>query len=470
VNVRSTSSGLSSNARTDLHKAVDDLFDLYSLEGGFTKEGLLNIVNKHKDKIQNVLSGMPLPVEDLIDMLLSMDTNQNGALSPEEIEAGLRKLVPAYNWVESTEPATRAHVFEMVKKDFPDASDEAVNSFTETFMRLDESWNAGNADGKIARSEVASAGFLLGFAQQVKLPFKPTAGKDTAALLTAQIQNKLNQQVFARYSATAFNLLPLADQRLEWMRLILRFYFSDKLANYSGKDITPALTTFLKYSGVTSPMLQKLYKSKLMGGRGTATLSTLEFFNLATDMEYAGKIVGRHSKLDAATITNDPSLLLSMLQVFPRSGVSVFTEKTNQARADYWNKLSQFDAPALGGNKNGLVDTYEVTLALGYVRVIDNLYLSYDTNSDGWITKEEARPFFAELGFDQDMIVDAFFAGIDLSDADPISIALKLLLSGNKGINRLLPYEFYNRTFKLFPKLLDPSQKPQQIEEVLKTD
>jgi hypothetical protein len=121
---------------------------------------------------------------------------------------------------------------------------------------------------------------------------------------------------------------------------------------------------------------------------------------------------------------------------------------------DFWDGLKLYDDAIYGGNGDGKLDVAEVAMAMGVARVVENVYALYDTNHDGMLTKREAAPLFASLGFHDGRLIDAFFADIGLDGGSAVWNALKMFFSGRSGIDRLAPFEFYKRLVKVLPRVL----------------
>ena len=115
-------------------------------------------------------------------------------------------------------------------------------------MRFDEAFAEGNGNGKVSRTELSGAGLILGIFGQTDFwqgftippgaipPVAPVPGGnntiDVTPLAAKLLQQKLDQQLFSRYTVTSSSKLAADDLRLEWMQLAIRFFLADKIVHH----------------------------------------------------------------------------------------------------------------------------------------------------------------------------------------------------------------------------------------------
>src|SRR5262249_26886643 len=159
---------------------------------------------------------------------------------------------------------------------YPHASQFSRDGLARMLMNFDKPWAGGNGDERVNRSELATAGLLLGvlagtdFSHEISLP-----GADPKnQLVVEQLHTKINQQLFRRVNQLEYSKLPESDVQLEWMQFTLRGYLTDKLTHAYAKDTgqlppdvqAAALSQFGPDQAGHWQKLRELYDHALMGG------------------------------------------------------------------------------------------------------------------------------------------------------------------------------------------------------------
>ncbi len=435
----SNTSASSDNA--DL-KQIDDFIKLYFGSEGVTRDGLKNILEKYKDKLRPFLAGLGLSESDLIDILFSFDTNNDGRLTVSDVAQGLNKLVPILRWIPDNDSSiTENELASVLAKEYPGTSDVARRGLEEALMQFDEPWAGGNGDERLSRKELSTAGLILGVMGQTDLSHGialPDGLPSDEATILGQLDGKLNEQIFGRYSESDFKKLPGPDVQRECMQLAMRFYLTDKLTQFYTPDdekIAPVGAQLLLF-----------YKSAFAGGDGGLNLNTIEAFNLLTDLDYAKKFL---ATANVSIESPRTQMLESFTALFPQAAPSL-------SNPGFWSGLKQFDQTRLGGNGDGKLDAEEFTMALAYVRVVETIFETYDANHDGMLSKTEAAPFFQRLGIPDPRVEDAFFADVGLDGSGWLFWEkVKAFFSGRNKIEQLSPYDFYQRLVEILPRVVN---------------
>ncbi|MBI3543627.1 MAG: hypothetical protein HY075_10175 [Deltaproteobacteria bacterium] len=479
--VTSTSSdGLSANL-----DQIRQFIELYFGVGGgsgMSREQLAHLLERYKDKLGEFLSGSKLSLNDLLDLLFKFDHNRDGKLTPGEIADGLLQRVPILRWIPSNvAQVSEAELADKIASEYPQASPKAREGLTKALMIYDQPWAGGNGDGLLTRIELSSAGLILGmlqstdFSQPIAVPSNPRE-----RLVGEQLNHKINQQIFGRHEQLDYMKLAPADIQLEWMQLSMRFYLTDKLVHFFGgtEGRLPSDRQAMALSALGPAQqphwekLRRFYDNPMMGGDRDGKLSTIESFSLLSDLEFAQKLLNAlEGDTTAAGINRAPAkrkVLASLMTLLPRVGQPLAMGDLDEwkkdpwaVRAEFWNSLRLYDEREYGGNGDGKLDAGELAMALGYARVVENLYAVYDTGRDGYLSKEEARPLFAELGVHDGRLIDAFFMNVGLDGHDVgFWEKLKIFFSGRSKIDNLHPYEFYERLVKVMPRILDEKGFP----------
>ena len=475
----------SSTLPDDLRK-LQDLINLYTDKGSITKSGLANLINKYKDKIGGFLDGTGMTTDQIVEFLFQFDTNHDGNISTDEIVNALYKRIPILRWIPDNRAAIDATSLDAdIAQEFPRASAIAREGLKGVLLRYDEKWAGGNGDGLLTRQELSVAGLLLGVLEQVDfskgVPVPPGASDDQK-LAIGLVNQKLNEQIYGRYPVADSSLLAVDDAHLEWMQLALRFYLCDKLVYSTSGDslIAPPdqAQALAQYGyGPADPnhwaAFRQLYSNPLMGGQAGGW-STIVTFNVVTELDYAARIWlvanGDFSAQNISQIPGRDALLASLQTIYPSAGKGLFLadpqskkkKKKDPAgvRSDYWDNVKDFDSAELGGNHDGKIDIGELALALGYARVIDGIYATYDTNHDGLMSKLEAAPLFKSFGIVDPRAIEVFYADIDVDGkGNSLWAALKIFFSGASKIDNLGPYEFHKRMIQILPHILN-GEKP----------
>lgn len=485
-------------------RQIKQFLDLYTDHGAVTREGLANFLEKYKDKIAPFLAGLNLSSQDLVDMVFAFDANHDGRVTPQEIADGLKKRIPILRWIpDNTAEITRDELARQIALEYPKASAPGVAGLADTLMRFDQSWAGGNANGKVGRAELSTAGLIIGvlaqtdFSNGFTIPpgsIPPLSGGqaggcvDLTPVAAKLIQQKVDQQLLGRYAAHASSELSQDDQRLEWMQVVLKFVLSDLLVHHYGEANGPhsgelsestAQTAFSAWGIPQQPhwsQLRAIYDNPMMGGDGDGYYSSIETFNYLTDLEFAQKLLAlTHGDFSAASLGANPAkhdLLARLLKLMPRTGEALFMDDLDPAamakwglRKEYWDSFTQFDDPFLGGDGNGTLDIGETAMGMVYAKLIENLYELFDTNHNTYLERSEGDHLFAVIGAQAGITfnyraIDAFYANIGLNTASPGLFArLRIFFSHGHTPTSLRPYDFQVRLVQILPRMLDKSEQ-----------
>jgi hypothetical protein len=475
IYVRENAAAVSKDANSDL-RMIKDFIDLYFDGGAVTRSGLTNILERHREKLGRFLSGAKLSIADLVDLLFKFDANNDGKLTVGEVADGIARSVPILKWVPAGQGLTADELEAALESAYPGAAKASVRGLRDVLMRFDEPWAGGDGNGRVTRQELATAGIVAGVLSQTETgqPFKlPDNAPQADRLAIAQLERKLDAQVFGRHNASGFADLEPATAQLEWMQLGLKLYLSDQLTHHFGGEegkLGPsaqveALTAYGPEQQPHWAFFRAFCDSALAGGDGDGKLNSLETFNCLTELQYAQKlwaaVDGDFSASGVDRSRVKKWMLANLMTVFPLTGQEMFMGNAKEwakdpwsLNRDFWDGLRLYDDALYGGNGDGRLDAAEVAMAMGVVRVVENVYALYDTNHDGVLTKREAAPLFASLGFHDGRLIDAFFADIGLDGGSAVWNALKMFFSGRSGIDRLTPFEFYKRLVKVLPRVI----------------
>jgi hypothetical protein len=492
-------SGQGNDPESEEIRQIKQFLDLYTDHGSLTREGLGNLFEKYKTQLAPFLAGTGMTQQQLIDLIFDFDANHDGRITPQELSDGLLKRIPILRWIPDNQTEiTRAELDDQIAQEYPAASATARAGLAETLMRFDSAWAEGNANGKLSRWEASGAGIVIGVLAQTDFshgfqippgvippvdadPQHPGNNLDITPLVGKMLQQKIDQQLFGRYSVHRSQELSQDDLRLEWMQLGLKFFLSDKLVHHfapadsngsTGKLPLETAGTALAAWGIPEPdhlgQLRKFYDNAMMGGDGDNAFNSIEAFNYLTDLEFAEKLrTATNGDFSAAALTANParvSILGSLLKLFPRTGEALFMNDTDPnalkqwgVRQEYWDGFARdFDATEHGGDGDGALDDGEVAMGLLDAKVIENLYELFDANHDTYLVRAEGNKLFAALGIYDSRIIDAFYADVGLNAGGPTFWQkLRLFFSGDRGWHWLRPYDFHVRLVQLMPQLLD---------------
>jgi hypothetical protein len=472
-------------------RQIRQFLDLYTDHGQVTREGLAHFIQKYKDKIAPFLAGMNLSAQELIDILFSLDANHDQHLTPQEISQGLMKRIPILRWIPDNQATIdRGELLEQIDREYPRSSMTAHKGLADALMLSDKSWAGGNEDGRLARTEASGAGLVIAviaqtdFSRGFTLPpgvggSDPSTGLNLDPVIGNLVRQKLDQQLFARYSDPRASALSEDDRRLEWMQLALKFFSVDHLVHVRGQLPDAQAGSVLAAWGFPQPahyaQLRKLYGGAMMGGEPDGVYSSIEAFNLLSDLEFARKArnmtQGNFSTQVPGAHPNRAYLLGALTRLVPRTGAKLFLEEDRQGkpmagipRAEYWDWINgQFDDPYRGGNGDGKLDDGETAMFLAYAKLNENLYELFDKNHDGWIERSEGNELFKTMGIIDYRIVDAFYADNGLYQNVPsFWTKLKSLARGDRGIRRLDAFGFHIRLIKVLPRIIDKDEGDDQ--------
>lgn len=469
-------------SQNELSANLDQLrqfIELYFNGDGATRAQLTNLLERYKDKLAKFLHGTKLSMNDLIDLLFSFDANHDGKVGTGEIIGGLFKKIPVLRWIpDNATSITGDELAAHIAAEYPQATEIARDGLKRALLSFDEAYAGGNGDGKLSRAELATAGLILGVLDQTDFGTGLTPPKNATRqeqLVIEQLRQKLNQQLFGRQKQLEAGKLSEADAKLEYMALSLKFYLTDKLTHSYDRDgLIPGDKQAEALSKIgpqqTNAALRQLYDHKIMGGDGDGKLSSIESFALVSDLTFAEKVFkALDGDISAAGLGKSKwnhYVLADLLVVFPRTGQGLALgdreawEKDPWAiRPQFWDGMKLYDTPAYGGNGDGKIDTGELAVGLTYMRIVENIFGLYDTDSNGILSKEEASAMMKDLGFNDSRMLDAFFADVGLDGGD-VSFwdKMKAFFSGRSKINELGPFDFYVRLVKILPRIVSPDK------------
>jgi hypothetical protein len=458
---------------------IKEFLDLYFPDGKLTKSGVNNLLTKYQDKILPLLEGMGISQQDLVNILFSFSTSGDGTLTAHDVADGLAQRIPILKWIpDNSSEIDAATLRAQVAAYYPTASAAATTSLAGALMRYDAPWAGGDGDGKISRQELTTAGLILALIGQTDFSHgvqisAPDGGSAADAQTLALVDQKMNEQLFPRYGVTSYKQLAPADVQVEFMTMSLRFALIDKLAHaYSDAGLMTAAQTRGAMTAwyapgaapVVTDLLVRFYDGQLAGGDGDGFISSLEAFNLVTDLDFS---YGVHTYLNGdyswAHVSSFPgrnALLGDLIGLFPSAGQSLYTTGA------YWDGLKSYDAANVGGTADGKVEPGEFAMSLSVARAIDVLYGKYATSKPGVLTKDEGRQLFAnELKITDKRIVDAFFADVGLNGkGSKFFLSLKAFFSGKLFKETLTPFEFHQRLLEYLPTLLSKPNGPTSVE------
>lgn len=475
-------------------RQIRQFLNLYTDHGTVSREGLANFIAKYKEKIAPFLEGMSLSAQELIDLLFKFDANHDLRLTPQELSDGLMKRIPILRWIPDNHASiTREELDEQIAREYPNSGPSARKGLGEALMLSDSAWSEGNQDGRISRAEVSGAGLVIGvvaqtdFSQGFTIPpgaIGEGGGLDLNPVIGNLVRQKLDQQLFSRYPDPRAQSISEDDRRLEWMQLALKFFAIDKLVHHfgqrdgsiqAGKLPEAAAGKALSAWGIEQlphwSSLRKIYGSGMMGGEADNAYSSLEAFNLITDLEYARKVRsmtrGQFSSKALNAHPNKRYLLDALTRLLPRTGAGLYLAEYQNGsplagapRSEYWDDVSwQFDDSFRGGNEDKSLDEGEVAMMLAYAKLDENLFELFDTDHNSYLERPEGNKLFETFGLTDYRIIDAFYANVGLnSNAPGFWARLKVFFGGDRGWRRLSPFSFHVRIAQVLPRLLDKEE------------
>lgn len=491
----------STDSEDDALKQIKQFLDLYTQNGAMTREGLTNFLEKYKAQIGPFLAGAHMSSQELVDLIFAFDADHDGQVTPQEISDGLMKRIPILRWIPDNATAiSRDELLRQIQIEYPQASDMAQAGLCDVLMRFDESFAEGNGDGKVSRSELSGAGLIIGVIGQTDFskgftippgaipPVKPITGStntiDVTPLAAKLIQQKIDQQLFTRYSVQSSQALSQDDLRLEWMQLALRFFLIDKLVHHSaptdgdhaGQLAMDKALSALSGWGIPEPAhysnLLAFYDTAALGGDGDGHISSLEAFNYLSDLEFARKLrVLLSSDFSARSLSANPAkiyILSTLKTLMPRTGQALFMNDLDPkqlavwgVRTEYWDGFTrQFDNPVYGGNGDGKIDDGEAAMGLMHAKLVEDCFELYDTNHDTYLVRSEGNAMFAVFGITDSRVIDAIYGDVDLEYTSPnFWQKLHAYFAGDRGFKWLRPYDFEIRLVQLAPRLLNPEDR-----------
>jgi hypothetical protein len=472
-----------------LDKSVADLaafWKLYSKDGGNLSEGeFANLYAKYKDKLLAFLSGSKLSANDMLDLILALNSGRGG-VGPIGADETLTSRFPFLRWIpDNVTEVSLEELYTDVGKEYPDSSPWARQGLAQTLLEYDRPWAGGNANGRVGRVELSGIGLILGFVADTDFTnFQPQPGDDPMkALMIETINGKLDQELYGRAPVLYHQSLSASDNQMQWMDLSARFWLTDRLVHtYSKTGLlalnAPQTAEALSQLGPNQvghwQKLRALYDNKMMGGDGNGSLNTVEAFSLLADLDLAVRVgAATGGDVSAAGVNRmapaaKKQLLDEMQVILPRTGQSLaigdLLDPWNPLaiRNQFWDSLKLYDKKDYGGDDNGHIDAGELAMGLAYCRLTENLFALYDKDQNGLMTKDEARVMFHELAPDMrdERFIDAFFADVGLDGHDPSFWREVQMFFGGGGahIDRLGPFEFYARLVKVLPRFLYPHE------------
>lgn len=435
-------------------KQIEKLIDLYSGEGGLTREEIENITAKAGTEGASI--------ESALEFLFSNDPDHDQRLDVEDAYTVAVEALPTLRWASGTDAISISEMSSRLAEDFLGASDTAYNGVTDVLRLYDRLWAGGNGDNKLQANEIGFAGLILGAIQRLNIREMLQRTGDTQNELTqAMILVHLNQQVFLRYPRASLDTLSDPDLSLELAQLFLRLVLVRSLVENNGGPIPPErqveAIADLGIKAIRSSengweRLRLRYDSTLFAGDADKNLNVLELANLWLDLLYTRKMAGalRDSMKPGAKLDQ---LATHWETVYPSIGATLFTVEhfgNYLIREDAYEALFNYDSKALGGDTSDGLNLGEITLALSAVRAVDFAFMMFDTNDDRLLNRQETKTLFHKLGRYDNRELDAFFA---LDRIDPNSskfwTGLKLFFSSGKKKEVLEPAEFFLRAHEL---------------------
>lgn len=457
----------SSKLSDDLH-SLQQFIELYFEGDAISRDAMANLFNKYKDKLVPFLKGMNLSANELIDILFSFDRNGDGKLGVSELADEVARRIPILRWIKDNQTSvTPEELLLAIKAEYPKATLGACVGLQNSLLRFDEIWAGGNADGLISRREISHAGLSLAVIAQIDLkePLKrPDNAPQEEKLAFESLERMLGQQIYGRHTQFDYKQLADADLRLELASFYLQSDLIGRLVRAYGtqgeihKKVQPrAIEAYGFARHGHWAYGRELFDHKMMGGDGNSTLGYTETLLYLSQLKYASKLSsitgGNFASKHVRSVDGHKRMLWSLVTIYPRTGQDLFT------RDGYWDSLVAYDEKELGGNSDGKLDIGEVSVALSFAQITENLFAIYDTNSDRNLSKTEVSVLFNQLGLSDKRTLDLFFSDLALEDKEPgFFKKLKIFFTGVGGANILGPFEFYKRIVKVMPNVL--SGKP----------
>ena len=455
----------------DTIKKIAQFYTLYSDDSGISRQGMTNIFSRHKDKITSLLAGKGITTTELVDMMFSLDPNHDNKLSVAEIKSSASDHIPTLGWLGAEEKIAPADLASHIEKQFPTASLGAREGLQHVLASFDQPFAGGNGDGLLTQKELSMAGLIIGSMMDTDfltgLP-TPTNADEEQKLTLEQLNHKFTQQLYSRYKEVNWKNFLSADLTLEWIQFAIKFYLADKLVQVygtAGKVAFADVRDVISHVGI--PLIDKFdklkqfYDADFMGGDGDGKLNVLELFNLVTDLEFSMKVRRTMDVKTTNLAANKPYFFNTLLAVFPNCGYNLFltgsldnTLQGKTVREAYWNSLDKFDTIKRGGNANSSLDPGELAMALGWARLLDNIFAFYDINHDRVLSRAEVKPLFERMNIHDPEAIRIFYADIGLEgNTGKFMMGMKLFFSGKKNLEYLTPYEFYVRMEEALPRV-----------------
>ncbi len=443
------------------------IFLLYAGRNGFTREQISNVIDKVREKYGHLITDDKLTPEQFINLLFEFDKNKNAHLTWEELLDGLKERSPVLKWLLENPSPTIANLKKLMRMQFPNASEVALDGAAQAMFLFDHDLIGGNNNGKLEGSEISIAGVIMTFLEksqcfkgdvciQVPMP-DPTT-------LMPILKQKLNKQLYTRYPEPNFEKLSQEDFALETIQMGARFFAVDRLVNQiggAGIESEMDAARLMALGGISLPenwvTMRSFFDCKLLNGNNDEALSAVEAFHMLTETMFAAKVrIMFEGDFSYKSAKAHFSAVLDLKQMFPYVGHDLFfaVERVGTAikpyhlRGEFWDEFMDFDKPSMEGNGNEKLELGEVALQLAYVDVLNFIYIKYDSDKDVRVSRSEAKKIFKDLGADDaEGAVKVFFAGKLLSEdfkKTPWAV-IKIGLHSVFGPRELMPDSFYRR-------------------------
>ncbi len=326
----------------------------------------------------------------------------------------------------------------------------------------DEGWAGGNGDGHLNFSEALLSGVLLKASKNVdqsngSFLFNVLNGEN--ALLAGTLNRAFVLQVGSEPQNANDTSSSLRRLQIEWVKLALKFDLTQRALDHFGVDgsvpqeqLRSVLTALGYTTLIVSPTLEKIVDSSLLGGNEDGRFDAIEVLAIIL-----------YSKFSDFRLACNPgdykslgkTMVSYIKELYPIVGRSWFDEGSVPT---FTKAMGSFDEKHKGGNENGRLDAAELSVGLAYMNVLEQLFIRYDQNRNGQISRGEISSLFEEISSDPEML-KAFFADFALEDDhigrwDKIRYALFV----DKSIQELSPYDFYKRLEKVLPKYLSTTR------------
>ncbi|MGE4234447.1 MAG: hypothetical protein AB7F43_14070 [Bacteriovoracia bacterium] len=416
--------------------SLSEFYDVYGQSDGLSADEIENLANKFKHQIETFLGVTDISLEELRDSLVLLLPSSFDGISPTAALQHLRDKLPLTGLALSKEELSQSELEAGLQKIYPGSTFIARKGLADALMMLDSDWASGDSDGAINRKELALPLLILNAVSdrykdlnQISLGYNGVAIADI--LSRQQIRSRIEAQLTGRYEfdTDQKNRLSLSedDQRLEMFQFLIRYYLVE---------------TYLKTQGFEMKIpISELAVSKILGHQPSAS-----FITIYDQQTYGGN---EDHELDSKELFFAISDQVLFENIHLKNHEDLIS-RSNITAVFPQLQIDDLNLPIFFGE---FLDRRETLKRIPLLHTVNSLFVVYDADQDGLLSKQEMKPLFDRIGVTSQTEESAFFENIGLDSsnvAQKLYSAVRLKLRGNIK-QKLSPREFYVRLMKVLP-------------------